>query len=268
MTTQTDRTTMDHTLSSTALAETEAEKAMTGQSRRALLTASVSIMALGSLAPTLAFAQEASEAANTAVETDGQVSVPEAATTDATTGDDVPPLLAERVLGDPDAPVTMFEYSSLTCPHCARFHNDTLPRLKQEYIDTGKLKIIYRDFPFDGVGLRASMLARCAPEERYFDFLDVLFKNHQRWSRSRDPIQVLTTFGTLVGMNANDVQACLANEDLQNSILTRQLEGQERFSIRSTPTFILNNDADRIIGAEDFSVFQRKIDRLLPDEAS
>ncbi|MEO0392462.1 MAG: thioredoxin domain-containing protein, partial [Pseudomonadota bacterium] len=149
-----------------------------------------------------------------------------------------------------------------------RFHNDTLPRLKSEYIDTGKVRLVYRDFPFDGVGLRASMLARCVPEERYFDFVDVLFKNQQRWSRSRDPISVLTTFGTLVGMDANAVQACLDNEELQNSILTRQLEGQERFSIRSTPTFIINNDADRVIGAEDFSVFQRKIDRLLPDEAS
>ena len=231
-----------------------------GQTRRSLLGASVSLVALGALAPGFAFGQNS---AADDIPTDGQVSVP-----DAPAAANPPSLLAERVLGSPDAPVTIIEYSSLTCPHCARFHTDTLPRLKTEYIDTGKLKIIYRDFPFDGIGLRASMLARCVPEERYFDFLDVLFKNQQRWSRARDPLAVLTTFGTLVGMNADDVQACLDNEDLQNAILTRQLEGQERYSIRSTPTFILNNDADRILGAEDFSVFQRKIENLLPEEAS
>ena len=229
------------------------------QSRRSLLGASVSLVALGALTPGFAFGQDSS---TDAIETDGQVSVPEKAESDG------PAYLQERVLGADDAPVTLIEYSSLTCPHCARFHTDTLPRLKREYIDTGKVKIIYRDFPFDGIGLRASMLARCVPEERYFDFLDVLFKNQQRWSRARDPLAVLTTFGTLVGMNADDVQACLDNEELQNSILTRQLEGQERYNIRSTPTFIMNNDADRVLGAEDFSVFQRKIENLLPEEAS
>ena len=230
------------------------------QTRRSLLGASVSLVALGALTPGFAFGQES---AAEAVDTNGQVSVPE-----APANDDADGVLAERVLGAADAPVTIIEYSSLTCPHCARFHTDTLPRLKREYIDTGKVKIIYRDFPFDGIGLRASMLARCVPEERYFDFLEVLYKNQQRWSRARDPLAVLTTFGTLVGMNADDVQACLDNEELQNSILTRQLEGQERYNIRSTPTFIMNNDADRVLGAEDFSVFQRKIENLLPEEAS
>jgi protein-disulfide isomerase len=174
----------------------------------------------------------------------------------------------ERVLGNPDAPVTMFEYASMTCPHCAAFHTDTLPRLKAEYIDTGKVKLVFRDFPFDGIALRASMLARCVPPARYFDFIGVLFKNQERWARSRDPLQALATFGALVGLDANAVNECLADENLQNAILTRQLEGQERLSIRSTPTFILNNDEDRIMGAEDYSVFKSKIDRLLPENRS
>ena len=242
----------------TVIATTE-HKGQGVHSRRGLLGASVSMIALTAIMPRLAFGQDSDAEP---VETQNQVSVPENSPASADF------LLEERVLGDINAPVTLIEYSSLTCPHCARFHNDTLPRLKREFIDTGKVKVIYRDFPFDGIGLRASMLARCVPEERYFDFLDVLFKNQQRWSRARDPLAALTTFGTLVGMNANDVQACIDNEELQNAILTRQLEGQERYSIRSTPTFILNNDADRILGAEDFSVFKRKIENLLPEDAS
>lgn len=172
----------------------------------------------------------------------------------------------ELALGSPDAPVTMIEYSSMTCPHCASFHTDTLPKLKRDFIDTGKLRLILHDFPFDGMALRASMLSHCVPKDRYFDFVDVLFKNQARWARSRDPVQTLTTFGTLVGMNADDVNACLNNEALQNQILTRQLQAQEQLNIRSTPTFILNGGADRIIGAEDYQVFKDKIDSLLPPD--
>ncbi|MBV6633616.1 MAG: DsbA family protein [Alphaproteobacteria bacterium] len=231
-----------------------------------LLTLSAALMtaaAISVASPSTGWAQSAGDA----ITDTANVSVPGAP---ETAGEPVaePGLLDERVLGDPDAPVTLFEYSSMTCPHCAAFHSDTLPKLKRDYIDTGKVKIVYRDYPFDGVALRASMLARCVPPARYFDFIDVLFKNQQRWARSRNPEAALRTFGQLVGLDAAAVDACLANDELQEMILKTQLEAQERFNVRSTPTFIINNNADRVIGAEDYEVFQRKIDRLLPDEAS
>lgn len=252
----------------TALMTAETTKIAKTVLRRLLIlpVAATAVMAMVSLAPAPASAQNAlapvTVAQATEVQTDGQISIP--GSTPAVT---VAPT-DQRVLGNPDAPVTMVEFSSMTCPHCASFHNDTLAKLKKDFIDTGKVKLVMSDFPFDGVALRASMLARCVPPSRYFDFVDVLFKNQQRWARSRDPIATLKTFGALVGLDATAVDTCLANEDLQNAILTSQLEAQERYNIRSTPTFILNNDTDRIVGAEDYDVFKRKIEALLPDEDS
>lgn len=237
-----------------------------------LAAAFVTAAAFFAATPATSWAQSAGDAitdtANVSVPETTPENVTETAAESAVETTAEPGLLDERVLGDPDAPVTLFEYSSMTCPHCAAFHRDTLPKLKRDYIDTGKVKIVYRDFPFDGIALRASMLARCVPPARYFDFIDVLFKNQQRWARSRNPEAALKTFGQLVGLDSAAVDACLANEELQEMILTTQLEAQERFNVRSTPTFIINNDADRVVGADDYEVFKRKIDRLLPDEAS
>ena len=93
-------------------------------------------------------------------------------------------MLKERVLGNPDATVELIEYSSLTCPHCASFHKETLGQVKKEFIDTGKVKLVYRDFPLDGLALRGAMLARCAPEGRYFAYLETLFHNQDAWTRA------------------------------------------------------------------------------------
>ena len=99
--------------------------------------------------------------------------------------------LKERVVGDPAAPVTMIEYASLTCPHCASFHNDTYKAFKERFIDTGKVKMIYRDFPLDGIALRAAMMARCTVDQRYFGLIQVLYKSQQQWSRTSDPLAEL-----------------------------------------------------------------------------
>ena len=97
----------------------------------------------------------------------------------------------DRILGDAGAPVTIIEYSSLTCPHCASFHTGTLPKIKSDWIDTGKARLVYRHFPLDGVALRAAAVANCLEGPRHFTFLDALFKNQQRWSRAEDPIAAL-----------------------------------------------------------------------------
>ena len=105
--------------------------------------------------------------------------------------------LKERVLGQANAPVTIIEYSSLSCPHCAQFHNNVLPKLKKNYIDTGKVKLVYRDFPLGGPAYIAAMMARCAKPDRYFQFLDVLFRDQANWARSHRRLGRLAPKSTL-----------------------------------------------------------------------
>jgi len=170
--------------------------------------------------------------------------------------------LADRVLGKADAPVTIIDYSSLTCPHCATFHTETLPKLKEAYIDTGKAKLIFRDFPFDQWALKASMMARCAPAERYYPLLDVLFKNLGQWSRAKDPSVALMTYGKLAGLSEATINACWANKDLEAGVLGFYMDGQAKYKVESTPTFILNDGAARITGAQPFEKFAEAIDKL------
>nr|WP_165359990.1 DsbA family protein [Azospirillum formosense] len=172
-------------------------------------------------------------------------------------------LLADRVLGNPNAPVTILDYSSMTCPHCAAFHTETLPKIKEAYIDTGKAKLIFRDFPFDQAALRASMLARCAPAERYYPLLDVLFKSQGQWSRAADPVKALAQYGKLAGMSEQVINACMANQALADGILQSRLVGQDKYKVEATPTFVLNEGAATISGAQSFETFAAAIDKLV-----
>ncbi len=171
--------------------------------------------------------------------------------------------LADRVLGNPNAPVTILDYSSMTCPHCAAFHTETLPKIKEKYIDTGKVKLVFRDFPFDQAALRASMLARCAPAERYYPLLDVLFKAQAQWARAADPAKALSQYGKLAGMSQETIDACMANQTLADGILNIRMTGQNQHRIESTPTFILNDGAATINGNQPFEVFAEAIDKLV-----
>jgi len=151
--------------------------------------------------------------------------------------------LQESAIGDPQAPVTMIEYSSLTCPHCAAFHTETLPGLKERYIDTGKVRLVLRDFPLDEVALRGAMIAHCAGPERHARFVDVFFAQQQNWAQAEDPVQALTQLAKLGGLGAAEVKACLADQELEKAVLQARLDGQQRFDIRSTPTFIIDGKA-------------------------
>jgi len=189
-----------------------------------------------------------------------------AASTAAQAAATLPPvseMMAERVLGDPKAPVTILDYSSMTCSHCANFHVNVLPKIKEAYIDTGKAKLVFRDFPFDQAALSAAMLAHCAPPERYFPLTDVLFKSQPNWSRSSDPGKALAQYGKLAGMTQETIDACLANKELADAILNTRLTGQNQFKIEATPTFILNDGKARIEGAQSFEEFSKEIDKLL-----
>ncbi len=146
----------------------------------------------------------------------------------------------EFIIGKPDAPITIVEYASLTCPHCARFHTNTLPKLKEKYIEPGKVRLVYRDFPLDKYALQGSMMARCAGRERYLGFIDVMFKTQDGWARSDNPTLALARIGLHGGMSQKAFEACMKNKEIETKILAQRLEGQEKFSVNSTPTLIIN----------------------------
>jgi len=149
------------------------------------------------------------------------------------------PAQGDMVIGRADAPVTVIEYASMTCPHCATFHNKTFKALKEKYIDTGQVRMVFREFPLDGVALRASMLARCAGEDRFFGMIDVLFRQQAKWTRSNDPVGALVRLARMGGLSQGDIEACLADEALMDSILTTRLEGHNQYKVESTPSFVI-----------------------------
>ncbi len=171
-------------------------------------------------------------------------------------------MLADRVIGKPDAPVTIIEFASLTCSHCAAFHKDTLPKLKENWLDTGKAKLVFRDFPLDGLALRASMMARCLPQERYFPVVDILFKNQDNWSRARDPLAALGGIGRLSGLSQEAFDACMKNEELQKAILARAFEGQQQYKVEATPSFVVQGELFR--GAASYEELDRVLKKVSP----
>jgi protein-disulfide isomerase len=152
------------------------------------------------------------------------------------------PRLGERSAGKADAPVTVIEYFSLTCSHCAAFHNQTWPQVKSRLVDTGKIRMVWRDFPLDQIALAAAVIARSLPAERYEGFIGALFASQDRWAfaRGADNIAEIAKIAALAGMSRAQVDAALADQALQRGILEARLKGQQEFNISSTPTFVFN----------------------------
>lgn len=156
--------------------------------------------------------------------------------------DDVKIATDDHTMGQPNAPVTMVEYASLTCPHCAHFANDVLPKIEKEFITTGKVRLVYRDFPLDRLALFASMIARCSGPVRYFSMVDNFFADQENWATAKDPIAALTKIAESHGMSANDVKACLDDKAIADAVLKQRLEGEKTFHIQGTPTLIIGGD--------------------------
>ncbi len=169
--------------------------------------------------------------------------------------------VAEMVMGRDDAPVTMIEYSSLACSHCAAFHRDVLPKINENYIGPGKVRLVYRDFPLGGLALSAAMVARCGGREKYFGFIEVLFRSQAQWARSDNPRRDLARVARFGGISQKDFDACLVNEPLLANIRERAADAQQKFGIDSTPTFII--EGERIVGARPFEEFRDVIEKAL-----
>ncbi len=169
--------------------------------------------------------------------------------------------LKDRIMGDPKAPIEIIDYSSMTCPHCRVFHTEILPLLKKKYIDTGKARLVFRDFPFDKTALLASVLARCGNPKRYFSFLDVLFQQQPNWGVAPDAQKALARIGKLGGLSESDYQACLSDEAIIDGIIESRLVGSKKFEVSSTPTFIINGPKGqtRVEGAMPLEAFDKAI---------
>jgi protein-disulfide isomerase len=160
--------------------------------------------------------------------------------------------LPEMALGKPDAPVTIVEYASMTCPHCANFHATTFPELKKRYIDTGKVHFIFREFPLDPLAAAAFMLARCTGKDdsdRYFALVDTLFRQQEQWAIER-PLPPLRAIARQAGFTEASFNECLANQDLLDNIEKTRQRAIDEFKVKSTPTFFINgtkHDGDQTI---------------------
>ena len=167
------------------------------------------------------------------------------------------------VIGNEDAKITIIEYASLSCSHCADFHVNTLETLKKEYIDTGKVKMVFRDYPFNYPALLGSMVLRCIPENYRYDYMNALFKLQTDWvnKKNKKTIQELYKIMQSGGMTKDEYDACIYNTELENEILKGVMEAQNQFNIKSTPSFIINGKL--IEGNKSIKEFRQIIDKIL-----
>jgi protein-disulfide isomerase len=150
-----------------------------------------------------------------------------------------PGALPEKFLGKEDAPITIVEYASMTCPHCAHFHETALPELKTKYIDTGKVRLILREFPFDPRAEAGFMLARCS-NDNYFAMVDVLFKQQEAWAGVEKVREALLQLSKLAGFTQESFEACLTDQKLLEDVRAVRERGAKDFGVDSTPTFFIN----------------------------
>lgn len=163
----------------------------------------------------------------------------------------------DQVMGKPDAPITIVEYASTTCGHCGTFHTQVLPKIKADWVDTGKAKLVYRDFPTGPAALSvgASMIAHCAGPDRYFSVLGYIFQQQEKWMSSKAPLDELKRIARLAGMKSEQVDACLQRQDLANGIQVRAQAAQLTDSIESTPTVIINGK--KIVGVRPYEEYEK-----------
>ncbi|MCY3872872.1 MAG: DsbA family protein [Rhodobacteraceae bacterium] len=168
----------------------------------------------------------------------------------------------EMWLGSNDAVVEVREYASMTCPHCARFHENVYPELKAEYIDTGKIRFVFREVYFDRSALWASMLARCAGPTRYFSVIDLLFERQDDWSRQSDPVQVteqLFRIGRIAGMSDETIKSCMSDRDFALAMIEKSDAERQGDNVNSTPNLVIN-------GVNHGNLNYEKLKALIDDE--
>jgi protein-disulfide isomerase len=169
--------------------------------------------------------------------------------------------LPDVVQGSADAPVTIVEYASMTCSHCAAFQAETLPKLKAKYVDTGKVKLILREFPLDPLATAASMLARCAGPDKRTAVVDMLYAQQKDWAFVDKPLEALAAAVKQAGVSQSDFEACLKNQDLLTKVNATRQHASDAFKVNSTPTFFVNGHL--LSGEQPIEEFDKAIEPLL-----
>ena len=172
----------------------------------------------------------------------------------------------EVIFGSPNAPVEIIEYMSLTCGHCARFHKETMPTVMETYVKTGKIRMIVRDFPLDGIAYRTAMISHCLAENkpmRYYGFLQYLFEQQGVWARSPEPLTELARMAQIAGLSKDNFDLCLTNEELSKKVLLSRQFAESEYGVNSTPTFIINGKV--FSGVITLDEFEKAITTFLPN---
>ncbi len=171
----------------------------------------------------------------------------------------------EHMLGSKEAPVTIYEFSSLGCSHCADFHLNMLPELKKDYIDNGKVKLVFADFPIDAKSMKGAMLARCMPADKYFDFLSLLFKKQLTWGLSFKTEKLLTSYAELEGLSADKAKACMEDDDMAKEIMSVRQDAMEKLKIQGTPSFLVRGEGGEEVlpGVPDYERLKEVLNKYL-----
>ena len=169
--------------------------------------------------------------------------------------------LESKSFGDKSAKIKIIEFASLTCGHCARFHNEVMPILKEKYIDKGLIHFTYKDFPLDKFALKASMIARCAGNDKFFKFLDVFYKKQKDWTRTKDPFKSLLKIAKFGGLKDEELKVCIGNKSIEDGILKERLNSSKKYDIKATPTIYLNGE--KYNGDLTIEAIESKINSML-----
>lgn len=195
---------------------------------------------------------------------EGMTPIAAAEAQETTTSSDVA-LVPDMILGNSDAPLTVTEYASFTCPHCANFHATVFDKFKTNYIDTGKVKFVYREVYFDKFGLWGAMVARCGGPEKYFGISDILYDTQKDWLASGEPVGIadaLRKIGITAGMTGEQVDACLKDNERAQAMVTAYQANATADKVESTPTFIIAGESHS--GGMTYDEFAALLDAKLP----
>lgn len=173
----------------------------------------------------------------------------------------------QHVLGSKDAPVAVYEFSSLGCTHCADFHLGLLPRLKKDFVDGGKVKVVFVDFPIDKKSMQAAMLARCMPEDKYFDFLSMLFKKQLTWGMSFKTEKLLSGYAEMEGLSAEEAAACMKDDAAAAEIMYNRQQAMEKLGLQATPSFLVRDAGGDVLftGVPDYDKLSELLNKKLAD---
>ncbi len=172
--------------------------------------------------------------------------------------------MGDMMQGNPESPVTVIEFASMTCSHCAGFHKHVYPRLKENYIDTGKINFVFREFPLDAYALEASIMARCAGKDRYFEVVHEVFVRQEEWILASSPSKIrsrLRAIGEDLGITASMYETCQENEALQKRIAAKAAEGRTRYDVSGTPAIVVNGQL--VEGGANYNTLAKHIEGLL-----